>query len=186
MPNMPPPPKSLTIEDVIGGPLPPGSKFFPGQKVVFASRRPPVPAPACANPRANGPCWSCAYCRATAAGPEWWLLDPAATTAALLIASVAHENAQISEFCYGVAKLFMPTTNGGVVTVPIPSLLQPDGLPQTIAGRLAFATELLQGVPIVDAEGHRTSERTAPLISKATFKRIVEATDPAQRRRRTR
>lgn len=146
---------------------PPG--HFEKDHVWNVNRDPLVPAPACANPRKDGPCFACAYCKATAAGPEWWLLDPAALTTALLTTSVAHENKK--------RRLADPFT---MRAYPIPSL------PQSPVSRLQMACDLLGGVPIRDAEGRDTGERTAPLISKATFKRLVDGTEAAPRRRRKR
>lgn len=55
---------------------------------------PLVTTPACANMKRTGPCFGCAYCHATVCGPEWWLMPDREFQAAMLAASVAHENAR--------------------------------------------------------------------------------------------
>lgn len=50
-------------------------------------------------------------------------------------------------------------------------------LPASPAGRLQFLSDLLHGLPIVDADGNPTGERTGPFITKEQFVKLLDGPD---------
>jgi len=43
----------------------------------------------------------------------------------------------------------------------------------SVAGRVEFLMELLQGIPLRDSDGFLTGERSEPLITKEDFARVM-------------
>lgn len=63
----------------------------------------------------------------------------------------------------------------GVAIAKAMEAYPPSALPRTPAGRMQWIMDILGGIPIYDADGNDTGERTEPLISMEQAAQLWES-----------